>query len=420
MVAQADFSADNANMCSPDESATDAVLAATAAIDPHQLDGGALLRAVADLSAFIGRLNGELARLTGVLDRRGDVAADGYTSAGAFLRAACGLSAGHAGQLVAVARALRNLPATADALAAGIVSFDKAHVIARTVADIEDPVAVRTGEGVLLEVSDRLDVGLLRQLGEELAYRAEPDKAEERERRRWEKRHLSFGLTVDDIGALHGVCGDAVSTEIVRTAAEKFGAPGGELDVRSAAQRRMDGLVAACKVALDTGVGTTRHTSAPHVTVLVRDETLARAGHAPPARTGHGTMLTATQALALCCGAQLTAIRWRDGLPLAVGRAARTEPPGLRRALESRDRNCRWPGCDALGGWCTAHHIGGWHNGARTDIASLVLLCHMHHAHFVHQAGWTITGSPNATLTFHDPHRRIRLDSPLPGMARAP
>jgi hypothetical protein len=31
--------------------------------------------------------------------------------------------------------------------------------------------------------------------------------AEEREQRRWEKRHLSFGLTLNDTGMLSGACG---------------------------------------------------------------------------------------------------------------------------------------------------------------------------------------------------------------------
>ena len=81
---------------------------------------------------------------------------------------------------------------------------------------------------------------------------------------------------------------------------------------------------------------------------------------APPGRTGHGTLLTARQVLALCCGAQISAIRWDNGLPLDVGRTARTEPPGLRRALEARDRGCRWPSCDAPAAWATAHHLIPW------------------------------------------------------------
>ncbi|MGH3125413.1 MAG: HNH endonuclease, partial [Streptosporangiaceae bacterium] len=132
-------------------------------------------------------------------------------------------------------------------------------------------------------------------------------------------------------------------------------------------------------------------------------------------QTSHGTALTARQVLALCCGAQIGAIRWRDGLPLGVGRTMRTEPPGLRRALEARDRGCRWPGCGALAAWATAHHITPWHDGGATSLDDLALFCHVHHHYFIHLQGWTITGTPNATLYFTHPGGWLTLDSPLPG-----
>ena len=177
----------------------------------------------------------------------------------------------------------------------------------------------------------------------------------------------------------------------------------------------MDGLVAACKAALDAGSAPERHGSAPHISVLVKDETLAQAPGAPPAQTGHGTLLTARQVLALCCGAQVGAIRWRDGLPLGVGRTARTEPPGLRRALEARDRGCRWPFCDVLAAWATAHHIRQWKDGGATSLDDLALFCHLHHHYFIHLLGWRITGDPNGTLHFTNPGGWLTLDSPLPG-----
>lgn len=289
-------------------------------------------------------------------------------------------------------------------------------MVARATAAIRDPAATAQAEQILVEAAARgVGIGELRQLGEEIAYRAGPDAAEEWERRRWEKRHLSFGLTFGGAGVLSGACGDTVSLEIVRTAAEAFAPPGGACDIRTAAQRRMDGLVTACKTALDTARAPERHGTAPHVSILVRDETLAQAAGAPPARTGHGAMLTARQVLALCCGARLTAIRWQDGLPLDVGRTARTESPAIRRALEARDLTCRWPGCDTPGLWCTGHHIGGWRSGASTCLAGIVLLCHLHHAYFIHLIGWTITGDPNNTLCSHHPGRILTLASPLPG-----
>ena len=46
----------------------------------------------------------------------------------------------------------------------------------------------------------------------------------------------------------------------------------------------MDGLVAACKAALDGGQAPERHGAAPHITILVKDETLAQAALQDAAR----------------------------------------------------------------------------------------------------------------------------------------
>jgi hypothetical protein len=428
-------------------------LAELARLDPAALDAACLMDQIGDLATFISQAQGHLSRLTATLDATGGAAEAGHKSASAFLRTRCGLAPGRAAAVVATARGLAGLEATQKAVDAGTVSFDQAHVIVQTTAGLgEDTAAI--AERALLDHAPGLDTARFRQFAEEVAYRADPDAAEEREQRRWDKRHLSFGLTLDATGMLSGTCGDAVSYEIVRTAAEAFSPPGGQADGRTAAQRRMDGLVAACKAALDAGSAPERHGAAPHITVLVKDETLAQAagttiatGHAgaaeprptaataqaagyagraqtggppplvtgaPPGQTGHGTFLTARQVLALCCGAQVGAIRWRDGLPLGVGRTARTEPAGLRRALEARDRRCRWPGCEALAAWATAHHIRPWSKGGATSLDDLALFCHLHHHHFIHTLGWTITGTPNATLHFTHPGGWVTLHSPLP------
>jgi hypothetical protein len=440
-------------MCLPEQSARDAALAELAGLDPTALDAAALMGQITDLATFISQAQGQLTRLAATLDTTGGAAEAGHKSASAFLRTQCGLAPGRAAAVVATGRGLRELEATEKALHAGVISFDQAQIIAQTATGLGD--AARLAEQVLLDHAPGLDTARLRQFADEVAYRADPGAAEEREKQRWDKRHLSFGLTLDNTGVLSGSCGDAVSYEIVRTAAEAFSPPAGQLDTRTAAQRRMDGLVAACKAALDGGSAPERHGSAPHITVLVKDETLAQAaayaaaahgadaapgpvadassGLAPglspslitgaprlitgaaPGRTGHGTLLTARQVLALCCGAQIGAIRWDDGLPLDVGRTARTEPPGLRRALEARDQGCRWTSCGALAAWATAHHIRPWSQGGATRLEDMALFCHVHHHYYIHTLGWTITGDPNGTLHFTHPGGWLTLDSPLPG-----
>ena len=216
------------------------MLAKLAALDPTALDAAGLMGEISELTAFIGRAQAQLARLAGALDTAGGAAHGGHKSAAAFLRTRCGLTAGHAAEITVTGRALRDLAATEKALHAGDISFDQAQIVARTVASLD---ADRAGqaEQILLDDTAGLDTGQFRRLAAEVSYRADPDAAEERERKRWERRHLSFGLTLDDTGLLHGACGDTASFEILRTAAEAFAPPGGTADTRTAAQRRAAG-----------------------------------------------------------------------------------------------------------------------------------------------------------------------------------
>ena len=75
---------------------------------------------------------------------------------------------------------------------------------------------------------------------------------------------------------------------------------------------------------------------------------------------------------------------------LYVGRAERTVPPRLRRALEVRDQRCAFPGCHAHVRRCHAHHVVPWEDGGPTELPNTALLCVAHH-HAVHEGGWTMT-----------------------------
>jgi hypothetical protein len=81
---------------------------------------------------------------------------------------------------------------------------------------------------------------------------------------------------------------------------------------------------------------------------------------------------------------------------LYVGRAERTVPPRLRRALEARDQHCVFPGCRAHPRRCHAHHVREWEHGGATDIDNCALLCVRHH-HAVHEGGWTLTPTPGVS-----------------------
>ncbi|MGD2124164.1 MAG: HNH endonuclease signature motif containing protein, partial [Gemmatimonadota bacterium] len=63
------------------------------------------------------------------------------------------------------------------------------------------------------------------------------------------------------------------------------------------------------------------------------------------------------------------------GEVVGAGKRKRTVPPALRRALEARDRGCRFPGCGLR--FTDAHHVRHWADGGETTLGNLVLLCRL-------------------------------------------
>ena len=131
-----------------------------------------------------------------------------------------------------------------------------------------------------------------------------------------------------------------------------------------------------------------------------------------------GALLHPETARRLACDASVVRILERDGRPLSVGRRTRSIPPALRRALQSRDRCCRFPGCTQRR-FLHAHHIDHWAHGGPTELDNLVHLCRFHHR-LVHEGGYTLerTRSPGQ-LRFRRPDGRPLAASPTPAPAGA-
>ena len=98
-----------------------------------------------------------------------------------------------------------------------------------------------------------------------------------------------------------------------------------------------------------------------------------------------GIHLSSETARRLACDAATVGMgHGPDGGILDVGRRTRTISPALRRALNARDRRCRFPGCRNVR--VDAHHIRHWADGGATALDNLVLLCRRHHR-AVHEEG---------------------------------
>jgi hypothetical protein len=98
-------------------------------------------------------------------------------------------------------------------------------------------------------------------------------------------------------------------------------------------------------------------------------------------------------------------------LPLDTGGATETIPAHLRRLVITRDRHCRFPGCEQTPAACQPHHILLRSEGGQTCLTNLLLLCSFHHLIAVHRWGWSIALRPDGTVTATSPDRGRTLHS---------
>jgi hypothetical protein len=92
-----------------------------------------------------------------------------------------------------------------------------------------------------------------------------------------------------------------------------------------------------------------------------------------------GPSIAAETARRIACDASVvTIVEDERGEPLDVGRKTRAIPPAVRRALASRDKGCRFPGCTHTR-YVDGHHVRHWAEGGETKLSNLVTLCRFHH-----------------------------------------
>jgi hypothetical protein len=95
------------------------------------------------------------------------------------------------------------------------------------------------------------------------------------------------------------------------------------------------------------------------VVLHVSAETLG-AGGGDRCEIEDGPAIAAETARRLACDARVIAIVE----PLNVGRRTRSIPPAIQRALNARDKGCRFPGCTHKK-YTDAHHIKHWRVAVR-------------------------------------------------------
>jgi 5-methylcytosine-specific restriction protein A len=220
---------------------------------------------------------------------------------------------------------------------------------------------------------------------------------------------------------------DPARWALVATVIDAKAAPLTADDQRRTPERNADAFAEVCGFVADHGDQALPITGGqrPHVTVTVALtdlENRTRAGC-----LDLGDTLTPAGLRALCCDAAVVPVVLDGaGQPLDVGRAQRTIPPPIRRAITVRDRGCAHPGCDRPASWAEIHHILPWAQGGHTRMDNLVMLCRTHHRE-IHSTEWAVRIARDGLPEFIPPawvdikrtprrHPRIPADpSPKPG-----
>jgi Domain of unknown function (DUF222) len=383
---------------------------------PWQSNDAELL---AELGALETQLHSTWARMLSVfaeIDSRGMAGGLGYGSTVGLVRAVARVSRGDArarvdaaadvlpGRGLGGAPVEPKLPGTAAAVAEHAIGAADVAVIRSVLSRIPAHVPAEQRAEVEAELARHartLDAGQLAVLGKRIMAYLDQDGASPKdapETRRWLRlRDLDGGC--EQAGWL-----DREAAEILRAALSPLAAPRPatdvEVDLRTGAQCDADALVELAQRALASGELPTEGGERPQVVVTVSLPVLQ--GRIGAASLALGGPINADVARRIACDAEIIpVVLGSRGEPLDVGRATRTVPAAIRRAVVVRDRGCAFPGCSVPARWCEIHHVVHWADNGPTSVGNCVVLCGRHHR-LIHHFDWRIemaTGIPE----FHPP-----------------
>jgi Domain of unknown function (DUF222) len=331
------------------------------------------------------------------------------SSTSVLAREAFGISPAEAGARLAAAQATlpQQSPSGAElaptrpvigaAVADGLLGAEHVRIALGTLRRLPDQLPSEVwaeAEQTLVDNAVITDPQFFRKVARYLEGVLHPDGAPPDEAAR-SKLEFSVGTRCVTTGltSIHGWLDD-LGIATLRAVIDPLAAPkrnaDGLTDTRSAATRRAHALVEALTFVAAHGDGVLPDSRGerPHVTVTLDWDVLQEQASAA---TVDGHLLAVGDARRLLCDAQIlpAVLRGRSDV-LDVGRASRTIPIAIRRAITLRDKGCVWPGCDRPPSWCDGHHVKWWQRDlGDTSYDNSVLLCAYHHSE-IHRSEWDV------------------------------
>jgi hypothetical protein len=387
--------------------------------------------ALTELCSHMNAAEHRLLCLVREWDRRGLSGDYGARSTANWLNFKCGIALGAAREKVRVARALSELPKIDETLRSGEVSYSKVRAMTR--------VATPDNEALLLQYALHATASQLERIvagARRLERLEDPERLLNLRRSRGLRWHwdedgmlVIHGRLAPEDGALLLKAVTAMKDRMYReerAELEESGAgepsqpdpveagpleglvdgPAGGVS-GGAGPRSVDALVKLVETGMQAEpkplAGGERTQVVLHVPVGAPGRAPVDADHPPEHPVlDEGPVVAAETARRLACDAGWVVHREdASGETLSIGRRSRTVPAGMRRALQRRDRGCRFPGCCERR-WVDAHHIHHWAEGGETSLENLVLLCRHHHR-LVHEEGFGCERDGEGRIRFRLP-----------------
>jgi hypothetical protein len=367
----------------------DAALDALASIDYKTLDDAQVRHTIVKIHQLGNRMDAVRTRAAGAVDRYLDT---GRATPTTWLAYTCHLKKGVAHGEVTRSRALRSMPATAEAYDAGAITTDHVRVLAA---------ACRSNQTLFEKAEDELLIDAKTRRFDQFARQvdyfrqvADADGVEDEALNAHDQRNLhcsrTFENTVRLDGSLDPIGGTIYKNELERLEHQLFledwtdararlgdNATANDLR-RTPEQRRADAQVEMAR--RSAAMPADAKQAVVLLTVLVGYETFA----GRMCQLADGTVITPGQIVSLFPDSPVDidverAVFSAPSRITDLGRRRRLFTGGARRAVQLAHLECTHDTCDQPYERCETDHIQPWAQGGPTNQANGRLRCPRHH-----------------------------------------
>ena len=325
-----------------------------------------------EFRAAIDALDGDFGSEARGAQKAGAHLVNGNVTAASWIARTCKMSVTSAADRLRVGEQLESMPKVSAALSSGEIGYQSASQLSRLRDKLGDKRDL-FNEEEMLGFAREFSVRHLRELCDVAWHVVDPDGFFKDAEENYSRRRLHISQLADGMYRVDGLL-EPVTAAALKTVVDSLAKRKCPEDERTAAQRR----------------------------------------HAPPAKLELSLPISTRTLERITCDSTMSRVLLADSMVIDVGRATRTVSGPTRRALRTRDKGCRFTGCDRPVEWSNPHHIVHWARGGSSDTANMVLLCYFHH-HLVHEGGWQVINS-GREFRFLPPERVFMRRVRGPGM----